>query len=158
MLPYRNERAFLYGVEIDYGWPEIYQFNENFNLGLEISAAYFALQSESYFRQYPGLGTKVQFLRENDNIPISAAVGGYVTLDPEHFNTVGYLSLSRNFGDFALHLGLQTHGFNLNLGYTGWDNIRLGALVYADSFFKLLTENGERSTGTFYGLQAGYSF
>lgn len=158
VLPYRNERAFLYGVEIDYGWPEIYQFNENFNLGLEISAAYFALQSESDFRQYPGLGTKVQFLRENDNIPISAAVGGYVTLDPEHFNTVGYLSLSRNFGDFALHLGLQTHGFNLNLGYTGWDNIRLGALVYADSFFKLLTENGERSTGTFYGLQAGYSF
>lgn len=158
VLPYRNESAYLYGIEVDYGWPEIYQFSENFNLGLEISAAYFALQSESYFRQYPGLGTKLQFLRESDNIPISAAVGGYITLNPAHFNTVGYLSLSRNFGDFALHLGLQTHGFNLNLGYTGWDNIRLGALVYADSFFKLLTENGERSTGTFYGVQAGYSF
>ena len=158
VLPYRNESAQLYGVEVDYGWPEIYRFSDNFTLGLEVSAAYFALQSESYFRQYPGIGTKVQFLRESDNIPISAAVGGYFTLDPARLNTVGYLSLSRNFGDFALHLGLQTHGFNLNVGYTGWDNIRIGGVVYADSFFKLLTENGERSTGTFYGLQAGYSF
>ena len=158
VLPYRNESAQLYGVEVDYGWPEIYRFSENFALGLEISGAYFALHSESYFRQYPGVGTKVQFLRESDNIPISAAVGGYFTLDPARLNAVGYLSLSRNFGDFALHLGLQTHGFNLNVGYTGWDNIRVGGVVYADSFFKLLTENRERSTGTFYGLQAGYSF
>ncbi len=158
VLPYRNESAQLYGVEVDYGWPEIYRFSDDFTLGFELSAAYFALQSESYFRQYPGVGTKVQFLRESDNIPISAAVGGYFTLDPARLNAVGYLSLSRNFGDFALHLGLQTHGFNLNVGYTGWDNIRIGGVVYADSFFKLLTENGERSTGTFYGLQGGYSF
>jgi hypothetical protein len=158
VLPYRNESAQLYGVEIDYGWPEIYRFSDNFTLGFEMSAAYFALQSESYFRQYPGIGSKVQFLRESDNIPISAAVGGYFTLDPARLNAVGYLSLSRNFGDFALHLGLQTHGFNLNVGYTGWDNIRIGGVVYADSFFKLLTENGEKSTGSFYGLQAGYSF
>lgn len=158
VLPYRNENAQLYGIEVDYGWPEIYRFSDNFTLGLEVSGAYFALQSESYFRQYPGIGTKVQFLRENDNIPISAAVGGYFTLDPARLNAIGYLSISRNFGDFALHLGLQTHGFNLNLGYTGWDNVRIGGVVYADSFFKLLTENGESSTGTFYGLQAGYSF
>ncbi len=155
--PYVNEWAHLYGVEVDYGWPEIYRFSDNFTLGLEFSAAYFALQTATRFRQYPALGTKLQFLREGDSIPISAAVGGYVTLDPARINTVGYLSLSRNFGDFALHLGLQTHGFNLNFGYTGWDNIRLGALVYADSFFKLLGENAE-NTGTFYGLQAGYSF
>lgn len=147
----------LYGLEVGYGWPNLYHLANTFDLSVELSAFAFALQNEQEFRTFQGLGSKLQFLRESDNIPISAALGTYLNLDPQRPLAVGYLSLSRNFGDFALHLGLQTHGFNLSLGYTGWDNLRLGFLVYADSFFRLLAQEGESST-TFYGLQLGYSF
>lgn len=147
----------LYGLEIDYGWPEIYRLADIVDIGLSVSAFAFSLNSEYIWRRFQGLGTKIQFLRESDSIPISAAIGTYLSLDPEHNAWVGYLSLSRHFGDFAIHLGLQTHGFNLNFGYTGWDHIRLGALVYSDSFFRLLAKEHESST-TFYGLQLGYSF
>ncbi|MBF2055206.1 MAG: PEGA domain-containing protein [Candidatus Sericytochromatia bacterium] len=149
--------AHLYGLEVDYGWPSLYQFADTFDIGLGISGFAFSLHSQNIWRRFQGLGTKLQFLRESDSIPISAAIGTYLSLDPEHNAWVGYLSLSRNFGDFALHLGLQTHGFNLNFGYTGWDHLRLGAIVYADSFLRLLAEDNE-SSSTFYGLQLGYSF
>lgn len=153
----QSELAHLYGLEVDYGWPAFTRLANTFDLGLEVSAFFFGLQTSSQWRSFQGLGSKLQFLRESDNIPISAAIGAYANLDLNRPKLVGYLSLSRNFGDFALHLGLQTHGFNLNAGYTGWDNIRLGLLIYADSFFRLLSDAQETST-TFYGLQLGYSF
>lgn len=152
-----EELSHLYGVEIDYGWPNLYTFDQTFELGFEISAFMYALQSASFWRPFPGLGAKLQFLREGDRIPISAALGAYASLNPNRGQLVGYLSLSRNFGDFALHLGLQTHGFNLNFGYTGWENVRIGALVYSDAFLNLLAEENESST-TFFGAQLGYSF
>ena len=153
----RDSLAHLYGLEVDYGWPSLYRFGDTFEVGLGISGFAFSLHSQNIWRRFQGLGTKLQFLRESDSIPISAAIGTYLSLDPEHSAWVGYFSLSRNFGDFAIHLGLQTHGFNLNFGYTGWDHLRLGAVVYADSFLRLLAE-GEESSSTFYGLQLGYSF
>lgn len=152
-----DELNHLYGIEVDYGWPQVYQINETFSLGLEFSASFFALQSETLFRPLPGLGTKIQFLRESDEIPISAAIGSYLSFDPERPQWVGYLSLSRNFGDFALHLGIQTHGFSVNFGYTGIDNLRLGILVYNEAFLRLLSHDDE-NISSFYGLQAGYSF
>lgn len=153
----RGSLAHLYGIEADYGWPSLYRFADTFDIGLGISGFAFSLNSQTIWRRFQGLGTKIQFLRESDSIPISAAVGTYLSLDPEHSAWVGYFSLSRNFGDFAIHLGLQTHGFNLNFGYTGWDHVRLGGVVYSDSFLRLLAE-GEESSSTFYGLQLGYSF
>lgn len=152
-----SELGHLYGLEVDYGWPEVFKFANTFDIGFEVSAYFFALQTASLWRNFQGLGSKMQFLRESDSIPISAALGAYANIDPTRPKLVGYLSLSRNFGDFALHLGIQTHGFNINVGYTGWENIRVGLLLYADSFFRLLSDEGE-STTTFYGLQAGYSF
>lgn len=153
----QTELAHLYGLEIDYGWPDLVHFLDTFDLGLELSGFVYAMQTASLFRNYQGLGAKLQLLRENDQIPISAAIGTYLNIDFSRPKIVGFLSLSRNFGDFALHLGLQTHGFNLNLGYTGFENIRLGLLLYSDTFFKLLSESDE-SLSTFYGLEAGYSF
>jgi len=156
----QNQNAFpshIYGVEIDYGWPQLYRFADTFDLGIELSSFFFALHNQQSFTSFQGLGAKLQFLQENDRIPISAAIGSYINLDLQRPLAIGFLSLSRNFGDFALHLGLQTHGFNLNLGYTGWDDLRLGAVIYADSFFRLLSKENESST-TFYGIQAGYSF
>ncbi|MGV3525616.1 MAG: PEGA domain-containing protein [Candidatus Sericytochromatia bacterium] len=151
-----SELGHLYGLEVDYGWPALFKLG-NFEVGVEMSAFAFALQTATLWRNFQGLGGKVQFLRESDTIPISAALGTYLNLDLRRPLAVGYLSLSRNFGDFALHLGLQTHGFNLNLGYTGWEDVRLGVLVYSDAFLRLLSEAGEESS-TFYGLQLGYSF
>ncbi|PKL77483.1 MAG: hypothetical protein CVV27_05325 [Candidatus Melainabacteria bacterium HGW-Melainabacteria-1] len=152
-----SELGHLYGVEVDYGWPDVFRLGNTFDIGIEVSGFLFALQSPSLLRAFPGVGGKLQFLRESDTIPISAALGSYLSLDWNRPQLVGYISLSRNFGDFALHLGIQTHGFNLNAGYTGWDNLRLGLLIYADSFFRLLTDTDESAT-TFYGIQAGYSF
>ncbi len=152
-----SELGHLYGLEVDYGWPELFKFANTFDIGLEVSAYFFALQTASLWRNFQGIGGKMQFLRESDSIPISAALGAYTNIDPARPKLVGYLSLSRNFGDLALHLGIQTHGFNINVGYTGWENVRIGLLLYADSFLRLLSEPGE-STTTFYGLQAGYSF
>lgn len=153
----QSELAHLYGIEADYGWPELYHFLNTFDIGLEVSGFLFALQSPSLFRSFQGVGAKLQLLRESDSMPISAAIGGYANIDFSHPKIVGYLSLSRNFGDFALHLGIQTHGFNLNLGYTGWENIRLGLMLYSDAFLRLLSVDDERFS-TFYGLEAGYSF
>lgn len=152
-----SELGHLYGLEVDYGWPDLWRVADAFDLGLELSGFFFALQTPSIWRNFQGLGSKLQFLRESDVIPISAALGAYVNIDPTRPKLVGYLSLSRNFGDFALHLGIQTHGFNLNAGYTGWENIRLGLLIYADSFLRLLADENESVT-TFFGVQAGYSF
>lgn len=153
----KSTLSYIYGMELDYGWPKLYRLADSFELGLELSGFFFALHNQQSFTGFQGLGAKLQFLQENDSIPISAALGTYLNFDLGRPLAVGYLSLSRNFGDFALHMGLQTHGFNLNLGYTGWDDLRLGALIYSDSFFRLLAKEGETST-TFYGLQAGYSF
>ncbi|HEY9842978.1 MAG TPA: PEGA domain-containing protein, partial [Candidatus Obscuribacterales bacterium] len=114
------ELAHLYGAEVDYGWPDLFRVADAFDIGLEVSGFLFALQTPSLLRTFPGAGAKLQFLRESDTIPISAALGAYLSLDLSRPKVVGYISLSRNFGDFALHLGIQTHGFSLNAGYTGW--------------------------------------
>lgn len=156
-LDQKSELAHLYGLEIDYGWPQIFRFLDTFDIGIELSAFLFNLQTASLWRNFQGIGSKFQFLKESDSIPISAALGAYLNVDLNRPKLVGYLSLSRNFGDFALHLGMQSHGFNLNIGYTGWENIRLSGLIYADSFLKLLSESQENSS-TFYGVQFGYSF
>lgn len=147
----------LGSLEIDYGWPQLAKFYDFLDLGFSVGGYVAALQKGEQFSSLQGLGAKLQLLKESRSVPVSVAVGSYVNLDLQNPKAIGFVSLSRNFFDFALHLGLQTHGMNLNIGYTGFDNWRLGLLVFANSLLGLLSNSGEEIS-TLYGLQVGYSF
>jgi hypothetical protein len=149
--------ASLGSLEIDYGWTQLGKFYGFFDLGISVGAYAALLQKGEEFSTMQGIGGKLQLLKESQSVPVSVAVGSYLNLDLQNPKAVGFISLSRNFFDFALHLGLQTHGMNLNVGYTGFDNWRLGFVVFANSLLGLLSTSGEEIT-TLYGLQAGYSF
>lgn len=152
-----SQGAGLASIELDYGWPQIGKFYNIFDLGLSVSGYTAILQKSNQWINYKGLGGKLQLFKESQSIPVSVAIGSYINLDLPHIKPVGFISFSRNFFDFALHLGLQTHGMNLNIGYNGFDNLRLGLVIFANSFFGLLTSEGEELS-TLYGLQAGYKF
>lgn len=148
--------AHLLSTEVTYGWPSLYRWNF-FDLGLSAGAFLGGLNTPGGWQSLQGLGGKLQILRESNSIPVSVAVASYINIDFAHPKWVGALSLSRNFFDFALHLGLQTHGTSVGIGYTGIDRLSLGVSIFSDGFFKLLTNPGQE-IGTFYGVQAGYSF
>jgi hypothetical protein len=147
----------LASLEVDYGWPQLMKAYSFLDLGVSAGIYSALLQKGRQFSLLNGVGTKVQLLKEGPSVPVSFALGGYLNLESDQVKPVGFMSLSRNFFDFALHLGLQTHGMNLNIGYTGFDNLKLGLVVFANSFWGLLTASGEEMT-TLYGLQAGYRF
>ncbi|PIQ26744.1 hypothetical protein COW36_00690 [bacterium (Candidatus Blackallbacteria) CG17_big_fil_post_rev_8_21_14_2_50_48_46] len=149
--------AGLASLEVDYGWPALGKFYNFLDLGLSLGGYAAVLQKGDQFSTLQGFGGKLQLFKENNAVPVSVAVGGYLNLDTQSIKPVGFISLSRNFFDFALHLGLQTHGMNLNIGYNGFDNLKLGFVVFANSLFGLLTESGEEIS-TLYGIQAGYRF
>lgn len=147
----------LASLEVDYGWPQLAKFYDILDLGLSIGGYVALLQKGENISSLQGMGAKLQLLKESRSVPVSVAVGSYLNLDFQNPKAVGFVSLSRNFFDFALHLGLQTHGMNLNIGYTGFDNWRLGFVAFANSLLGLLSNSGEEIS-TLYGLQAGYSF
>ncbi len=149
--------ASMGSLEVDYGWPELAKFYDFLDLGLSVSGYVALLQKGENISSLQGVGAKLQLLKESRSVPVSVAVGSYLNIDFQNPKAVGFVSLSRNFFDFALHLGFQTHGMNLNIGYTGFDNWRLGFVVFANSLLGLLSNSGEEIS-TLYGLQAGYSF
>lgn len=152
-----SQTTSLSSIEVDYGWPQLTKIDNFFDLGLSISGYTAIFQKGNQLINYQGFGGKLQLFRESQVIPVSVALGSYINLDINNFIPVGFISFSRNFFDFSLHFGIQTHGMNLNIGYTGFDNLRLGFIVFANSFFGLFTKEGEEIS-TLYGLQIGYKF
>jgi hypothetical protein len=148
--------AHFLSTEVTYGWPSLSRWNF-FDFGLSAGAFLGGLNTPEGWRSLQGIGGKLQILRESNSIPVSMALASYINIDLAQPKLVGAISLSRNFFDFALHLGLQTHGTSVGIGYTGIDRFSLGLSIFSDGFFKLFTNPGQEM-GTFYGIQAGYSF
>jgi hypothetical protein len=148
--------AHLITSEATYGWPSLYRWSF-FDIGVSAGIFLGGLNTPEGWRSLQGLSGKLQLLRESSTMPVSVALSSYAHIDSAQPKWVGAVSISRNFFDFALHLGLQTHGTSVGIGYTGIDRLNLGASIFSDGFFKLLTHPGQE-IGTLYGVQAAYSF
>lgn len=151
------ENIHLFGVEADYGLPDLFKPNDWMNVGISFGAFFYVWQGERSGHTLQGPTFKVQLLREGNEVPVSAAIGGYWNIGTFQPGPVGFIAFSRSFSDFMFHFGIQTHGINANLDYTGIANLKLGAAVFLDSFFGVLTGPNE-SMGPLYGVTAGYSF
>lgn len=154
-----GEGVHLYGGELDYGWPKLFNTNDIFDIGIGVSAYYHGFQTERTLRNLYGVGTKVQFLREKgDKIPLSAAFGAYINADLNSPNFVAFLSLSKYFQDFSIAFGLQSHALNFNVTYTAIPRLKLSLLVYIDNPLLPLFGTSSLDLSPLYGLQAGYNF
>lgn len=146
----------LAGLEASVGWPDVFQYGI-FELGIGGSLFGGLKWQDNVMDNFQGIGLKLQFLKEGDVVPISAALGGYTNIAGENTKATGFLSLTRHFWDLALHVGLQTHGMSLGVDYTGFENLQIGGLLYSDTFFKFLGDEN-RNVDTLYGLRLGYQF
>ncbi len=157
--------TYLYGGEINYGFKNIFSIGEYFNFGAEVGAFYNKLATFSLNKDFPsnqGLGAKVQFLSQNENMPVSAAIGAFYNFNNSLTHQLnGYISMTRDFGLVSFNLGIQAQPFklsavNLSVNYNRFYRIKLGASVLID-FGLIADKTGEYITPLF-GLTAGYNF
>lgn len=158
------------GVEITYGFPKIFEFNE-LQLGIGLSSFFDIFYSGESIFTFQGIGTKFQIFKQSDNFPLSVAIGGYWNIDNSRKNNwVGFLSISRKislFGfNFSFHIGMQTHGINLNFNWIDFYNFKIGITGFLDWGILNLTEylpgflnrNLEDSISPLFGVNLGYSY
>lgn len=157
--------TYLYGGEVNYGFKNIFALGEYFKFGAQVGAFYNKLSTFTLSKEFPsnqGVGAKVQFLSQGENMPVSAAIGGFYNFNNSLEKQLsGYIAISRDFGFLSFNLGVQAQPFklsavNLSVNYNRFYRIKLGAVVLID-FGLLADKPGEHITPLF-GLTAGYNF
>ena len=157
--------TYLYGGEVNYGFKNIFSLGEYFKFGAQVGAFYNKLSTFTLNKDFPsnqGIGAKVQFLSQGENMPVSAAIGAFYNFNNSLTHQLsGYAAISRDFGFLSVNLGLQAQPFklsavNLSVNYNRFYRIKLGASVLID--FGLLADKPGEYVTPLFGLTAGYNF
>jgi len=153
----KGEYAYSYGIEANYGFKDLLKLGKWFDFGIQFGAFAnkFLTMKENLLDAY-GFATKVQFVKQTPTIPVSLALGAYYNLNNTAKNNfTGYLSASRDFGDFVISAGFQTRAINLNLNYDKFYHFKLSVNTLIN--FNLFTSETSESLGPMFGVNVGYS-
>jgi TolB-like protein len=138
------------GLTATYGWPQLVSIG-NFPIGLAVGAATMRADGDRT-ALWTGGGVKLQVLQQGDEWPVSASLGAWGQgIDAPYWQ--GYAALSRQIGDFTVHLGVATGGLSISANYHRLPHWILGGVAYLD--YGMLQTVGAGSVPMF-GLRAGY--
>jgi TolB-like protein len=140
------------GMTASYGWPKLVTIGP-FPIGLGIGAATMRADGDRTALWQAG-GLKLQVLQQGDEWPVSASVGTWGQGSEQPY-WQGYAAMSRQIGDFTVHLGVATGGLSIGANYHRLPHWVLGGVAYLD--YGMLQGVGA-STVPMFGLRAGYVF
>jgi hypothetical protein len=156
--------SYFYGGELSYGFKNVYQFTKDISLSPQLGIFYNKLSSldnTQIFTDNYGPSLKIQFLSQNNDIPVSLASGTTYNVSKnfsEAFN--GFVAFSRDFGFLSADLGFQFNqkGFsalNLNFNYNKFYRFKISASTLIN--FNLLNNKQEEYLTPLFGLNIGYN-
>jgi hypothetical protein len=140
------------GMTAAYGWPKLVTIG-GFPIGLGVGAASMRADGDRTAIWHGG-GLKVQVLQQGEEWPVSAAIGAWGQ-GADVPNWQAYAALSRQIGDFTVHLGVASGGLSISANYHRLPHWILGGVAYLD--YGLLSTVGA-GTVPMFGLRAGYAF
>lgn len=153
-----NTSTSIYGGELIYSLPFSLELNNIFDFRIGLGGFYhFIKTGDVMLPSIYGIGTKLKILKETSTIPLSLAIGGFWykdTLDRNNWNI--FASVSRNVGDFSIHLGASTKNLSLKLNYTKFYNFIISAGAFID--MGLLIPNSSIRFTPLIGVSDGYTF
>jgi hypothetical protein len=140
------------GLTAAYGWPNLVTIG-NLPIGLGVGAATMRADGERT-AIWSGGGLKLQVLQQGEDWPVSVALGGWGQ-GADAPNWQAYAALSRQIGDFTMHLSVATGGLGISANYHRLPHWIIGGVAYLD--YGMMQPIGVGSAPMF-GLRAGYSF
>jgi len=153
-----NISTSIYGGELIYSLPFNLFLNNIFDVRLGIGGFYnFIKTGDVMLPSIYGIGTKLTILKENKTIPLSLAIGGYWykdTLENNNWNI--FAGVSRNVGDFSVHLGLSPKNLSLKFNYTKFHNFIMSGGAFID--MGLLIPSSLIKFTPLIGINGGYTF
>ena len=150
--------TFVYGGEIIYSPPFTLYKDSIFDFRIGLGGFYEFIQTGDIgLPPIYGLGPKFQILKESKTMPLSLAVGGFWykdTVDKNNLNV--YTSVSRNIGDFSVHLGVGVKSLSLKVNYIRFKNLIISSGAFIDMGL-LIPSNLVKFT-PLVNVNLGYSF